>query len=118
VKLQLSAIATSAARDYAQLIHDLAVRRALIGLGATISDRARPCATTSAPMTRSSRPRATSSTGLHRQTSTGFQSFLSALHEAVTTANAAHKRQGKLAGLSTGLTTWTGCWAGCTIPTS
>jgi replicative DNA helicase len=41
VKLQLSAIATSAARDYAQLIHDLAVRRALIGLGATISDRAR-----------------------------------------------------------------------------
>ena len=27
VKLQLSAIATSAARDYAQLIHDLAARR-------------------------------------------------------------------------------------------
>jgi replicative DNA helicase len=105
VKLQLSAIATSAARDYAQLIHDLAVRRALIGLGATISDRARSMRDDISPddqiVEAESDLFQLAATG---QTSTGFQSFLSALHEAVTTANAAHKRQGKLAGLSTGLT--------------
>ena len=34
----------------------------------------------------------------------GFQSFLSALYDAVNTANAAYNRGGKLAGVSTGLT--------------
>ena len=105
VKLQLSAIATSAARDYAQLIHDLAVRRALIGLGATISDRARAMRDDVSPDQQIVEAETDlfklASTG---KTSSGFKSFLSALHEAVTTANAAHKRQGKLAGLSTGLT--------------
>jgi replicative DNA helicase len=105
VKLQLSAIATSAARDYAQLIHDLAVRRALIGLGATISDRARAMRDDVSPddqiVEAESDLFKLASTG---KTSSGFKSFLSALHEAVTTANAAHKRQGKLAGISTGLT--------------
>jgi replicative DNA helicase len=104
VKLQLSAIATSAARDYAQLIHDLAVRRALIGLGATISDRARAMRDDVSPddqiVEAESDLFKLASTG---KTSSGFKSFLSALHEAVTTANAAHKRQGKLAGISTGL---------------
>jgi replicative DNA helicase len=104
VKLQLSAIATSAARDYAQLIHDLAVRRALIGLGATISDKARAMRDDVSPddqiVEAESDLFQLASTG---KTSSGFKSFLSALHEAVTTANAAHKRQGKLAGISTGL---------------
>jgi replicative DNA helicase len=105
VKLQLSAIATSAARDYAQLIHDLAVRRSLIDLGASISDRARSMRDDVSPddqiVAAESDLFALASTG---STNRGFRSFLSALHEAVQTANAAHNRQGKLAGLSTGLT--------------
>jgi replicative DNA helicase len=105
VKLQLSAIATSAARDYAQLIHDLAVRRALIDLGASISDRARSMREDVPPDAQIVEAEQDlfklASTGT---TNRGFQSFLAALHEAVQTANAAHNRQGKLAGLSTGLT--------------
>ncbi|MCU4654750.1 replicative DNA helicase [Roseibacterium sp. SDUM158016] len=104
VKLQLSAIATSAARDYAQLIHDLALRRSLIDLGASISDRARTMRDDLSPddqiVSAESDLFKLASSGT---TNRGFQSFLSALHEAVQTANAAHNRQGKLAGLSTGL---------------
>ncbi|MGP1355769.1 DnaB-like helicase N-terminal domain-containing protein, partial [Roseicyclus sp.] len=104
VQLQLSAIATSAARDYAQLIHDLAVRRALIDLGASISDRARTMRDDRSPdeqiVEAESDLFKLASTGT---TNRGFKSFLSALHEAVQTGNAAHNRQGKLAGVSTSL---------------
>jgi replicative DNA helicase len=81
------------------------VRRALIGLGATISDRARAMRDDVSPDEQIVEAETDlfklASTGA---TSSGFKSFLSALHEAVTTANAAYKRQGKLAGLSSGLT--------------
>ena len=105
VKLQLSAIATSAARDYAQLIHDLAVRRELIELGNRVTDRARAMRDDVAPddqiVEAESELFALASTG---STNKGFQSFLSALHDAVQMANEAYNRQGGLAGLSTGLT--------------
>ncbi|MEJ6391741.1 replicative DNA helicase [Gymnodinialimonas sp. 2305UL16-5] len=104
VKLQLSAIATSAARDYAQLIHDLALRRELIALGARVSDRARAMRDAVNPdeqiVEAEQELFQLASTG---GTSKGFQSFLGALHDAVQMANAAHNRQGKLAGVSTGL---------------
>ena len=40
LRLQLSAVATTAAPEYARLIHDLAVRRELIDLGRRVTDRA------------------------------------------------------------------------------
>lgn len=104
LKLQLSAIATSAARDYAQLIHDLAVRRNLIDLGKSISDRAQSMREDVSPDEQIVQAETDlfqlASTG---STSRGFQSFLRALHDAVEMANAAYNRSGGLAGLSTGL---------------
>jgi len=105
LRLQLSAIATSAARDYAQLIHDLAVRRQLISLGERVTDRARAMRDDVSPddqiVEAESELFQLASTGT---TSRGFQSFLSALMDAVNTANAAYNRGGGLAGISTGLT--------------
>ncbi len=105
IKLQLSAIATSAARDYAQLIHDLAVRRELIALGARVTDRARAMREDVSPdeqiVEAESELFQLAATG---GTTKGFQSFLAALSDAVQMANAAYNRQGKLAGVSTGLT--------------
>ena len=105
LRLQLSAIATSAARDYAQLIHDLAVRRELIALGQRVSDRARSMrddiATDDQIVEAETELFTLASSGTSNR---GFQSFLSALYDAVNTANAAYNRGGKLAGVSTGLT--------------
>jgi replicative DNA helicase len=105
LRLQLAAVATSAARDYAQLIHDLAVRRALIDLGRRVSDRARAMRDDSSPddqiVEAESELFALAATGT---TNRGFQSFLTALYDAVQTANAAYNRGGGLAGISTGLT--------------
>lgn len=104
VRLQLSAIATSAARDYAQLIHDLAVRRELIDLGQTVSDRARSMRDDQSP----DEQIVEAESDLFKLASTGsinrgFQSFLRALTDAVHMANAAYNRGGGLAGISTGL---------------
>jgi replicative DNA helicase len=104
VRLQLSAIATSAARDYAQLIHDLAVRRELIGLGQRVSDRARAMRDDAPPddqiVEAESELFKLAASGT---TQRGFQSFLRAITDAVNIANAAYNRDGGLAGMSTGL---------------
>ncbi|WP_227285370.1 replicative DNA helicase [Boseongicola sp. H5] len=104
LRLQLSAIATSAARDYAQLIHDLALRRELIDLGRTIADRAQTVRDDTTPDEQIVEAEADlfklASSGT---TSRGFQSFLRALTDAVDIANAAYNRGGGLAGISTGL---------------
>jgi replicative DNA helicase len=105
LRLQLSAIATSAARDYAQLIHDLALRRELIGLGRNIADRAQIVRDDATPDEQIVEAEADlfklASSGT---ASRGFQSFLRALTDAVDIANAAYNRGGGLAGISTGLT--------------
>ncbi|MGV6889071.1 replicative DNA helicase [Rhodophyticola sp. SM2404] len=105
LRLQLSAVATSAARDYAQLIHDLAIRRSLIDLGKSIADRAQTVRDDATPddqiIEAESDLFKLASTGT---TSKGFQSFLRALTDAVDMANAAYNRGGGLAGVSTGLT--------------
>ncbi|WP_370270197.1 MULTISPECIES: replicative DNA helicase [Rhodobacterales] len=104
LRLQLSAVATSAARDYAQLIHDLALRRALIDLGKSIADKATAVRDHSSPDDQIVDAEAQlfqlASSGT---ASKGFQSFLRALTDAVEMANAAYNRGGGLAGLSTGL---------------
>ncbi len=93
-----------AARDYAQMIYDFAIRRELIGLGQDIAAKAGRVEIDSEPTEQivqaEQKLYALAEQG---QAERGFQSFLSAVTEAVNTANAAYQRDGGLSGVSTGL---------------
>jgi len=99
-----AAIASYAARDYAQMIYDLAVRRDLIQLGRDISARAALVDIASEPKEQiveaEQRLYLLGEQGVAER---GFQSFLRAVTEAVNIANTAYQRDGGLAGISTGL---------------
>ena len=103
-RLAGAAISAHAARDYAQMIYDFAVRRELIGLGRDISARA-------AKVEIDHEPRAQIveaeqrlyQLGEQGVVERGFQSFLKAVTDAVNVAGAAYQRDGGLAGISTGL---------------
>ncbi|PIE13308.1 MAG: replicative DNA helicase [Rhodobacterales bacterium] len=104
VRLAGAAISGFAARDYAQMIYDLAIRRKLIGLGQEISDKAARVDISSEPKEQIvEAEQALYALGEQGQTDSGFQSFLRAVTDAVNVANAAYQREGGLAGLSTGL---------------
>lgn len=104
VKLQGSSISSFAAKDYAQMIYDLAVRRELILLGEEIALNAVDIQTDNGPdeqiVDAEQRLYNLSEGG---KSQTGFQSFLSAVTDAVNAANLAYQRDGGLAGISTGL---------------
>tara|TARA_R100000750_G_scaffold37170_3_gene23965 strand:- start:272 stop:1765 length:1494 start_codon:yes stop_codon:yes gene_type:complete len=103
-RLAASAISTFAVRDYAQMIYDLAVRRDLIRLGKSISDKAAKVDVASEPREQIvEAEQALYKLAEQGQTESGFQSFLKAVTEAVNVANAAYQREGGLAGISTGL---------------
>ncbi len=105
VRLAGAAISGFAARDYAQMIYDLAIRRELIGLGREISDKAAKVDIASEPKEQIvEAEQALYALGEQGQTDSGFQSFLKAVTDAVNVANAAYQREGGLAGTSTGLT--------------
>ena len=103
-RLAGAAISSYAAKDYAQTIHDLALRRELIALGRDISAEAAAVDVEREPneqiIAAEQRLYKLAGTG---KSETGFQSFLKAITDAVDVANAAHQRGGGLAGLSTGL---------------
>lgn len=103
-RLAGAAISAFAARDYAQMIYDLAVRRELIGLGRDISAKAARVDVASEPKEQiveaEQKLYKLSEQG---QSESGFQSFLKAVTDAVNVANAAYQREGGLAGVSTGL---------------
>jgi replicative DNA helicase len=103
-RLAGAAVSSFAARDYAQMVADLALRRELMALGRDITARAALVDVASEPAEQiveaEQRLYKLGETG---STRTGFQSFLSAVKEALTVANAAYQRDGGLAGLSTGL---------------
>ncbi|MEM8632626.1 MAG: replicative DNA helicase [Pseudomonadota bacterium] len=104
VRLAGAAISSFAARDYAQMLYDLAIRRELIGLGQNISAKAARVDVSSEPADQI----VEAEQSLYKlseqgQAETGFQSFLRALTDAVEVADAAYKRDGGLAGVSTGL---------------
>jgi replicative DNA helicase len=104
-RLAGAAISSFAARDYAQMIRDLAVRRDLISLGRDISDKAAKVDVESGPSEQIvEAEQALYQLGEQGQSSQGFQSFLTAVTDAVKIANAAYQRDGGLAGLSTGFT--------------
>ncbi len=104
-RLAGAAIASFAARDYAQMIYDLAIRRELIELGRNIAEKAARVEVTSEPKEQIvEAEQALYKLGEQGQAETGFQSFLRAVTQAVDVANAAYQREGGLAGLATGLT--------------
>src|SRR6056297_4186429 len=103
-RLAASAVSTFAVRDYAQMIYDRAVRRDLIRLGRNISDKAAKVDVASEPREQIvEAEQALYKLAEQGQAESGFQSFLRAVTDAVTVANAAYQREGGLAGISTGL---------------
>ncbi|MDO8884691.1 DnaB-like helicase N-terminal domain-containing protein, partial [Pseudotabrizicola sp.] len=105
VRLAGAAISAYAARDYAQMIYDLAVRRELISLGKDISARAAKVDMASEPREQiTDAEQRLYKLGEQGVAERGFQSFLKAVTDAVNVANAAYQRGGGLAGISTGLT--------------
>jgi replicative DNA helicase len=104
VRLAGAAISAYAARDYAQMIYDLAVRRELIGLGRDIAAKAAKVEVHSEPKEQIiEAEQRLYKLGEQGVAERGFQSFLKAVTEAVNVANAAYQRDGGLAGVSTGL---------------
>ncbi|MCC5990947.1 MAG: replicative DNA helicase [Rhodobacteraceae bacterium] len=103
-RLAAAAISAYAARDYAQMIYELAVRRDLIRLGQDIASRAGQMDVASEPREQiveaEQRLYKLAEQGVAER---GFQSFLKAVTDAVNMANAAYQRDGGLAGISTGL---------------
>ena len=103
-RLAGAAISAFAARDYAQMIYDLAVRRELIALGRDISARAAKVDVESEPREQIiEAEQRLYKLGEQGVAERGFQSFLKAVTDAVNVANAAYQRDGGLAGISTGL---------------
>ena len=104
VRLAGAAISSYAARDYAQMLYDLAIRRKLIELGRDISSKAGKVDISSEPKEQIvEAEQALYKLAEAGQASQGFQSFLRAVTDAVNVANAAYQREGGLAGISTGL---------------
>ncbi|MBC2835261.1 replicative DNA helicase [Paragemmobacter straminiformis] len=104
VRLAGAAISAFAARDYAQMIYDLAVRRELIALGKDISAKAAKVDVVSEPREQIiEAEQKLYKLGEQGVAERGFVSFLKAVTEAVNVANAAYQRDGGLAGISTGL---------------
>ncbi len=99
-----TAIAAYAARDYAQMIYDLSVRRELIRLGQDVAARASEVAVHDDPRDQIvAAEQALYKLGEQGHAERGFVSFLKAAHDAVSVANAAYQRGGGLSGIGTGL---------------
>ena len=87
------------------MIYDFAIRRELMSLGRDISDKAAKVEVASEPKEQI----VEAEQALYKLAeqgqagSSGFQSFLRAVTDAVNVANAAYQRGGGMAGLSTGL---------------
>ena len=103
-RLAGAAISAFAARDYAQMIYDMAIRRELILVGRDISDKAARMSVDSEPKEQIvEAEQALYKLAEQGSSESGFQSFLRAVTDAVNVANAAYQRDGGLAGVSTGL---------------
>jgi replicative DNA helicase len=103
-RLAGAAVSLYSARDYAQVIHDLAVRRELIVLGEEVAARAATVTVDSSPEAQIvEAEQALYALAEKGRYEGGFVSFRRALKDALDTANAAYQRDGGLAGLSTGL---------------
>jgi replicative DNA helicase len=105
IRLAGAAISSFAVRDYAEMIHDLAIRRELITVGNDIAAKATRVDLESEPKEQIiEAEQKLYALAVQGQTNQGFQSFLTAVTDAVKVANAAYQRDGGLAGVATGLT--------------
>ncbi len=103
-RLAGAAISAYAARDYAQMIYDMAIRRELIGLGNDIASKAQKADVALEPTEQIvEAEQALYKLSEQGQTESGFKSFLKAVTEAVYVTNEAYQRGGGMAGISTGL---------------
>jgi replicative DNA helicase len=103
-RLAGAAISLFAAKDYGQLIYDLAIRRELILIGQNISDKAARVEVDSGPRDQIvEAEQDLYQLGEQGKVDQGFHSFRRAATDAVDAANAAYLRDGGLAGLSSGL---------------
>ncbi len=103
-RLAGAAISAFAARDYAQMIYDMAIRRELIGLGNDIATKATKIDVASEPKEQIvEAEQALYKLSEQGKTDSGFVSFLKAVTEAVNVTNEAYQRGGGMAGISTGL---------------
>ncbi|MEE9455189.1 MAG: replicative DNA helicase [Paracoccaceae bacterium] len=104
VRLAGASISVFAAKDYAQLIYDLAIRRNLMAIGEEISATAASVDVDSEPKDQIvEAEQKLYQLGEQGNVDSGFQSFLRALTSAVDIANAAYLREGGMSGVSTGL---------------
>ncbi len=95
---------TTGATDYAKIVFDLSVCRGLMSIGSEMFDRAKIATLDDHP----GQQLQDAEQALYKLAETGkygggFKSFRSAITEAIELANAAVKRDGGLAGVSTGL---------------
>ncbi|HEV7692631.1 MAG TPA: replicative DNA helicase [Hyphomonadaceae bacterium] len=91
--------------DYARLIHDLALRRELIGIGSEIVQRAtKPDLDDPGDNQIQAAEKSLFALAERGAGNQGFQTFSSALAQSIRTATLAYKRDGKIAGVATGLT--------------
>ena len=103
-RLAGSATSIFASRDYAKIIHDLAIRRSLISLGEDISMKAAQVDPDSEPDEQIvEAEQQLYQLGEHGRIDRGFRSLRKALIESVDVATAAYQRGSGLAGLPTGL---------------
>lgn len=104
VRLAGASMSIFAAKDYAQIIYDMAIRRNLIAIGEEITIKANAMDVDDEPKEQIvAAEQRLYSLGEQGSTDTGFQSFLKAVTDAVNMANAAYQRDGDMAGISTGL---------------
>jgi replicative DNA helicase len=104
VRLQGASISTFAARDYAQMIYDLAIRRELIVLGQEIAGKATKVETDNDPKDQIvEAEQRLYALGEDGRSENGFQSFLKVLKDTVDIANAAYQQDGGFSGIPTGL---------------
>ncbi len=102
-RLAGAAISAFAARDYAQMIYDLATRRELIRLGRDITDKAAKVDVDHEPKEQIvEAEQALYSLAEQGVSEKGFQSFLAAVTEAVNVANTAYQRDKTLCLISRG----------------
>ncbi|WP_294926818.1 replicative DNA helicase [uncultured Paracoccus sp.] len=103
-RLAAAAISSHAARDYAQMIREFAMRRDLIALGHDIAARASTVAVEdNAEEQIKDAEQVLYKLGEQGVAERGFQSFLAAVTGALQAANAAYSRGGGLSGIACGL---------------
>lgn len=105
VRLAADATTIINAEDYGRTIHDLAIRRSLIGIGETMVNEAYTADVTASPRDQIEKAEGElfklAETG---RADSGFRRFSDALTLAIDVAANAYRRDGKLSGLATGLT--------------